>query len=133
MKDLSKSQLISPPDGDVVGTLTDPRVLATAGGVAVTAYAEKALYKANRGLFGIGSPGPGGRVIYYAAKADGSADTSAPAPQFGVNRNIARGVGIVGCIAAIEYSNNGPVQYGLLGGASVLLAHMLQDVVPALR
>ncbi|MEF2280386.1 hypothetical protein V3W47_18995 [Deinococcus sp. YIM 134068] len=130
---MNKSQLISPPDGNVLETLTDPRVLATAGGVAAYAYGEKALYKSARNLFGIASAGEGGKVVYYAVKADGTADTSATAPQFGTNRNVARAVGIVGSVALIEYSNSAPMQYALLGGASVLLTHMLQDVIPGLR
>ena len=130
---MNQQQLISPPNGDVVGTLTDPRVLSTGVGVVGMAYAEKYLWKSARGLFGTSVPSATGRPTFYAVKPDGTTDTSAPAPKLGINRQLARGAAVVGCIAGIEFSDSAPVQYGLLGAASVLLAHVIQDAFPVLN
>lgn len=130
---MTKSQLISPADGKVVETLTDPRVLATGVGVTVAAFGEKALFKSARQLFGVATPAAGGEIKYFEAKADGSADTSKEHPQFRTNRTVARGIGVVACIAGIEFSNSAPAQYGLLGAASLFMAHIVQDAVPFLR
>ena len=132
MREIVKSDLISPADGNVVETLTDPRVLATGVGVIGAAFGERALWKAARAQFGYAVPGPDGRPIYYGAKADGTQDT-APAPKLGVNRQLARGVLVVGAVAGIEFIDNAPAQYGLLGVAALLLAHVAQDAFPALN
>lgn len=131
---MTKSQLISPADGRVAETLADPRVLATVLGVVAGNAVEKAAFRGSRQMFGYAVPGANGKVVYYEGKADGSgADTSKPQPQYQTNRNLARAVTVVGCVAAIEYTNNGPAQYGFLGAGAVLLAHIIQDAVPALR
>lgn len=128
-----KAGLISPPDGKVIETLTDVRTLATVAGVTLGNAGEKALFRAGRDLFGIATPGAGGAVTYYKAKADGTADTTAPAPQFRTNRNVARAVAVVGAVAAIEYSNNAGAQFAALGAASIWFCHIVQDLVPQLR
>lgn len=134
---ISKDKLISPPDGKVVETLTDTRVLATVAGVTLGNAGEKQLFRAARSLFGVAVPGTDGQVVYYAAKSDGTADTSNPHPQFKVNRNVARAVGVVGAVAVIEYSGEGPsagvVQFAALGAASIWFCHIVQDFVPQLR
>lgn len=131
---MSKSQLLSPADGKVAETLTDARVLATVAGVTFGNVGEKYLFKTGRSLYGVAVPAAGGAVAYHPAKPDGSADTSAPASQqFRMNRNITRAVGVVGAVAVIEYTNNGPAQYALLGGAAIWFCHLLQDTIPGLR
>lgn len=131
---MQKAQLLSPPDGKVVETLTDSRVLATVAGVTVGNVAEKYLYKSARQMFGVAVAAAGGAVNYYHAKPDGSADTEkGAAPQFRVNRNVARAVGVVGAVAGIEYTGSGEAQYALLGAASIWFCHILQDTIPGLR
>lgn len=130
---MQKVQLLSPPDGHVVETLTDPRILATVGGVVAGNTAEKALFKGARQLFGVAAPAAGGTVKYFAAKEDGTADTSKESATYRTNRNVARAAGVIGAIAAIEYSNNGVAQYTLLGSAAVWFSHIVHDLVPALR
>lgn len=137
MKPMPKSQMLSPPDGKVVEALADPRILATIGGVTLGNAGEKALFRAGRSMFGHAVPAAGGTVKYHPAKADGTADTTQEAPQFRVNRNVARGVGLVGAIAASEFVKDTPtggvIQFGLLGSASIWACHLIQDLVPALR
>lgn len=136
---MQKSQLLSTPDGHVVETLTDPRVLATLAGVTFGNAAEKILFRQARGMFGVAVPAAGGAVNFYAAKADGTADTTQASPQYRTNRNAARAAGIVGAVALIEFTgseNNpatGPAQYALLGAASIWGCHLLQDLIPGLR
>lgn len=130
---MTKSQLISPADGNVAETLTDARVVTTVLGVVAASAAEKAIFRSSRQMFGVATPAAGGEIKYFEAKDDGTADTSKEHPQFRTNRNIARAAGVVGCIAAIEYTNNGPAQYGLLGAGAILFAHIIQDAIPALR
>ena len=131
---MQKAQLLSPADGKVVETLTDSRVLATIAGVTLGNAAEKQVLRAGRQLFGVAVPGTGGTVKYFPAKVDGTADTAAgESPTYRTNRNVARATGVVGAVAAIEFSNSGEVQYGLLGAASIWLCHVIQDLVPALR
>lgn len=129
---MQKVQLLSPADGNVVETLTDPRVIATGAGVIVTAFGERALWKAARQQFGFAVPGADGKPVYYGQKADGTQDTT-PAPKLGVNRQLARGALVVGAVAGIEFIDNGPAQYGLLGAAALLLAHIAQDAFPQLN
>lgn len=136
---MQKSQLLSTPDGKVVETLTDARLIATLAGVTLGNAAEKHLFRQARSMFGVAVPGPGGTVNFYAAKADGTADTTQTSPQYRVNRNAARAAGIVGAVALIEFTGNennpatGPAQYGLLGALSIWGCHLIQDLVPGLR
>ncbi|MFB9994488.1 hypothetical protein ACFFLM_21255 [Deinococcus oregonensis] len=125
--------LFSAPDGKVLETLTDSRTMAVAAGVTVGAAAEKALWRSGRAQFGVSAMSASGEVVYYAPKADGTADTTQPHPQFRTNRNVARAAGVVACVAGIEFSNNKEAQYGFLGAGAIFLAHIVQDVVPFLR
>lgn len=129
---IHKTQLLSPADGNVVQTLTDPRILATAGGVLAGNYGEKAIWKAARKTFGYAVPGQDGRAVYYGQKADGTQD-STPNPRLGMNRQLARGALVVGAVAAIEYIDSGEAQYLLLGAASLWLTHIAQDALPILN
>jgi hypothetical protein len=129
---ITKAQLISPPDGKVIETLTDTRTLATVVGVTLGNAGEKALFRAARDLFGVAAT-KDGAVVYYKAKPDGTSDTSEQHPQFRTNRNVARAVGVVGAVAAIEYTASAPAQYGALGAASIWFCHIVQDLIPQLR
>lgn len=122
---LKKEQWLSKPDGNIVGTLTDPRIVATAVGAAAGALIEKQLWTGNRAMFGISSL-ENGKLKFYAPDADGKA--GAEAPNLGTNRQLARLGLVVGCVAGIEYIPNGHAQYLLLGVAAVAMAHIFQDV-----
>ncbi|MBX8467268.1 hypothetical protein [Deinococcus sp. RIT780] len=50
-----------------------------------------------------------------------------------MNRQLARLGIVVACVAGIEYVPNGNAQYAFLGVAAVAMAHVLQDVFPAIR
>lgn len=130
---MTKTQLLSPADGRVAETLSDPRVLATVVGVVAGNALEKSLFRSARPTFGVAAQAANGKIVYYEAKPDGTADTTKPQPQFQTNRNLARAVAVVGTVAAIEYTNNGPAQYAFLGAGAVMLSHILQDAVPGLR
>lgn len=127
---MKKDQWLSKPDGNIIETLTDPRVLATAAGAAVGAVIEKQLWTGMRDTFGIASL-QGGTLKFYAPDADGKAGVEAP--QLGTNRQLARLGLIVGCVAGIEYVPNGNAQYAFLGVAAVAAAHVFQDLFPAIR
>ncbi|GGB80532.1 hypothetical protein [Deinococcus soli (ex Cha et al. 2016)] len=127
---MKKEQWLSKPDGNIIETLTDPRVLATAAGAAVGAVIEKQLWTGMRDTFGIASL-QGGQLKFYAPDADGKA--GAEAPQLGTNRQLARLGLVVGSVAGIEYVPNGNAQYAFLGIAAVAVAHILQDLFPAIR
>lgn len=125
---IQKTQWLSKPDGNIVQTLTDPRVLSTALGAAAGAVIEKQLWTGMRDTFGISSL-ENGRMKFYAPGEDGKA--GAEAPGLGTNRQLARLGLVVGCVAGIEYIPNGNAQYGFLGIAAVAFAHVLQDLFPA--
>ncbi|MVN89378.1 hypothetical protein GO986_21825 [Deinococcus sp. HMF7620] len=127
---MQKQQWLSKPDGNILETLTDPRVLATAAGAAVGAVVEKQLWTGMRDTFGIASM-QNGQLKFYAPDADGKAGEEAS--QLGMNRQLARLGLVVGCVAGIEYVPNGTAQYAFLGIAAVAVAHILQDAFPAIR
>lgn len=127
---MQKQQWLSKPDGNIIETLTDPRVLSTAAGAAAGAVLEKQLWTGMRDTFGVASL-ESGRLKFYAPDADGKA--GAEAPQLGMNRQLARLGIVVACVAGIEYVPNGNAQYAFLGVAAVAMAHVLQDVFPAIR
>ncbi len=125
--ELPTQQWLSKPDGNIIETLTDTRVLATAAGASMEAVLEKYLWTQYRSTFGIASS-VNGTIRYYAPKADGSAGDEAP--QLGTNRQLVR-LGLVALsVAGIEYIPNGRLQYVLLGVAAVSLAHIGQDLIP---
>lgn len=129
---IQKQQWLSKPDGNILETLTDPRVLATAAGAAAGAVLEKQLWTGNRATFGIASADSKGNLTFFAPTADGKVGD--PAPNLGMNRQLARLGIVVGCVAGIEYVPNGNAQYAFLGVAAVAMAHILQDAFPtALR
>lgn len=130
MLQLKKEQWLSKPDGNILETLTDPRVMATAAGAALGAVMEKSLWTGNRDTFGISSS-ENGKLKFYAPNAEGKAGDEIP--QLGTNRQLARLGIVVGCVAGIEYIPNGHAQYLFLGVAAVALAHVFQDLVPAAR
>jgi len=125
--ELPQQQWLTKPDGNILETLTDSRVLATAGGASLEAVLEKYLWTQYRSTFGIASS-VNGVVKFYAPDADGKA--GAEAPQLGTNRQLVR-LGLVALAATgIEYIPNGRVQYLLLGMAAVSVAHIGQDLIP---
>ncbi|THF88471.1 hypothetical protein E7T09_04500 [Deinococcus sp. KSM4-11] len=127
---MQKTQWLSKPDGNILQTLQDPRVLATAVGAAAGAAVEHQLWTGMRDTFGIASV-TNGKLKFYAPAADGSA--GAEAPQLGTNRQLARLGVVVACVAGIEYVPNGHAQYAFLGVAAVALAHVFQDVAAILN
>lgn len=127
---MKEQQWLSKPDGNIIQTLTDPRVLATAAGAAAGAVLEKQLWTSMRDTFGIASL-ENGKLKFYAPDADGKA--GAEAPGLGTNRQLARLGIVVGCVAGIEYIPNGHAQYAFLGVAAVAMAHILQDLFPTIR
>lgn len=131
---MNQNQLLSKPDGNIMGLLTDPRLSATAVGAVIGAAVEKTAYISNRGMFGIASRDSTGNVVYYRAGADGKATTTIDA-KLGSNRQLLRLGLMVGAIAVIEYvpDQSGLLQYGCLGTASVAAAHFIQEFFPALR
>jgi hypothetical protein len=128
--EIQKQNWLSKPDGNIVQTLTDPRVIATALGATAGAYLEKSLWTGARTTFGIASL-ENGKLRFYAPDATGKA--GAEAPNLGTNRQLTRLGIVVGCVAGIEYIPNGTAQYGLLGLAAVSMAHILQDLIPTIR
>lgn len=127
---MKEQQWLSKPDGNIIQTLTDPRVLATAAGAAAGAVLEKQLWTSMRDTFGIASL-ENGKLKFYAPDADGKA--GAEASSLGTNRQLARLGIVVGCVAGIEYIPNGHAQYAFLGVAAVAMAHILQDLFPTIR
>lgn len=122
---MKKEQWLSKPNGNIIETLTDSRIVATALGAAAGAVIEKGLWTSQRSTFGISSL-ENGKLKFYAPDADGKA--GAQAPNLGTNRQLARLGMVVGCVAGIEYIPNGHAQYLLLGIAAVAMAHIFQDV-----
>jgi len=101
--ELPQQQWLTKPDGNILETLTDSRVLATAGGASLEAVLEKYLWTQYRSTFGIASS-VNGVVKFYAPDADGKA--GAEAPQLGTNRQLVR-LGLVALAATgIEYIPN---------------------------
>lgn len=129
MMNVQKAQWLSKPDGNILETLTDPRVMATAAGAAAGAVIEKSLFVGMRDTFGIASL-ENGQMKYYAVNPEtGKAGTEAA--NLGMNRQMARLGLVVGCVAGIEYVPNGTAQYAFLGIAAVAMAHIFQDLAPS--
>ena len=125
---MQKQQWLSKPDGNIIETLTDARVLATAVGAAAGAVLEKNLWTGQRETFGIASL-ENGQMKFYAPDASGKAGVESS--QLGMNRQLARLGIVVACAAGIEYVPNGHAQYAFLGVAAVAMAHIFQDLAPA--
>ena len=134
MNNISGNQLLSKPDGNILELLTDPRLVATAGGAVVGAIAEKALFSSQRAAFGVATPVADGGVKYVKVDSTGKA-TSQEHQQAQQNRQLAHAGLVIGSIAAIEYIPNlpGPMQYVLFGVAVVSAAHLAQSLFPALK
>lgn len=128
--EIRQTQWLSKPDGNIVGTLTDPRIIATAVGAAAGAVLEKQIWIAARETFGVASL-ENGRMKYYAPSVSGKGKVGHENPALGNNRQLARAGIILGCVAAIEYTPSGTAQYALLGMAAVAAAHILQDIFPS--
>jgi hypothetical protein len=131
---VSQVQLLTKPDGNVLQTLQDSRVICTALGAAASGVLEKLAFAQPpvRKVVGFASE-KDNNLVFYAPKADGTPDTSKPAPQLGVNRQLLRLAGVAGCVAVIENTNSGQLQYVALGVAAVLIARVALDAVPSLQ
>lgn len=128
---MDTSRLISPPDGNVLETLTDSRVISTAFGAAIGAFGEKQLWISQRETFGIASLEKGKMKFY--AQDPATKKASKEAPELGTNRQLARFGIVVACVAGIESVPDGNIQYALLGAAAVAMSHMIQDLIPAIK
>ncbi|GGJ56577.1 hypothetical protein [Deinococcus roseus] len=131
---INQNQLLSKPDGNIMGLLQDPRLSATAVGAVIGAAVEKTAYTSNRAMFGVASRDSSGNVVYYRADSAGKATSTIDA-KLGTNRQLLRLGIMVGAVACIEYvpDKSGLLQYGCLGAASVAAAHFIQEFFPALR
>lgn len=125
---IPKQLWLSKPDGNIIETLTDARVIATAVGAAACAVLEKNLWTGQRSTFGISSL-ENGHMVFYAPTADGKAGD--PAPQLGTNRQLARLGLVVASVVVIETVPSGHAQYAALGLAACAMAHIFQDLFPA--
>ncbi len=128
---ITGNQLLTKPDGNIMETLTDPRVVATALGAVMTAVVERSLWTSQRANFGT-TVTENGIVKYYAVDPV-TGQKTVENPSLGTNRQMARLALVVAAVAAIEYIPDGHTQYAFLGVASVAMAHVLQDSLPGLR
>jgi hypothetical protein len=135
------SEYLSKPDGHILEFLKDPRVWATALGATLEAFLEKQIFPMNRGLFGYTAEA-GGTVIFVTKDVFENSKTfgvAADNSQIKMNRQLARAAMVGIFVAIIEFSRSGDpkmianLQYVCLGGASVAIAHLLQDFFPALQ
>lgn len=134
MFNIEGKQLLSKPNGDILGLLTDPRLVSTAAGAVVGAVAEKAIISSQRAAFGVATHGPDGTVKYKKVDANGAVST-ADHPSAQQNRALLHAGLVIGSIAAIEYIPNlpGPLQYLFFGVAVVSGAHLAQNLFPVLK
>ena len=129
---------LSKPDGNVLGFMQDQRVWAAAAGAISENLLEKQLFTSLRDNFGLARDVSGQRI--YVKKDDEKkvATVAMNTPQFGINRQASRAATVVAAVAAIEYTKSQnrsfavPFQYAMLGVATTALAHIFQDLFPAL-
>jgi hypothetical protein len=131
---VNNTLLLTKPDGNVLQTLQDSRVVSTALGAVAAGAMEKIAFSQTpvRKVVGFAVE-KDGALVFYPPKADGTPDTGKPSPQLGVNRQLLRLAGVVGCVAVIENTNSGQLQYAALGVAAVLMARIALDLIPSLQ
>ncbi|HEX2865357.1 MAG TPA: hypothetical protein VHN99_12370 [Deinococcales bacterium] len=132
---MNPNLLLVKPNGNAMDLLADPRVWSTAAGALVEAAAEGVAFSNLRQVFGYANTETDGTVTWHEAKPDGKGGLI---PQTALSdtpktyRQVAR-LALVGLSAlAIEHLDNGELQYALLGASAVAVAHILQDLLPAL-
>ncbi|WP_034343999.1 hypothetical protein [Deinococcus misasensis] len=133
MFNIEGKQLLSKPDGNILGLLTDPRLVSTAVGAVTGAVAEKAIFSSQRAAFGVAVPTADG--VKYKKVDQNGAVTNQDHPQAQQNRALLHAGMVIGSIAAIEYIPNlpGPLQYIFFGVAVVSGAHLAQSLFPSLK
>ena len=134
---------LSKPDGHILEFLKDPRIWATGAGATLEAFIEKQVFPMNRQFFGYTTE-VGGTVIFvrkdiYEGSTKKDFTVTADNAQIKMNRQLFRAALIGIFVAIIEFSKSGSpamianLQYLCLGGASVAIAHLIQDFFPTLQ
>ncbi len=132
---MDKVQLLTKPDGNILDTVRDPRVVGAAiGAVASTALEKLAFTQpAVRKYVGFAQEKDGNLVV-LAPDAKGLPDVAKGHQQSLFNqRQLVRLATIGACVAGIEATANGQLQYILMGAAVVSMARIVLDIVPGLQ
>jgi hypothetical protein len=130
-----KVQLLTKPDGNVLQTVTDPRVIGAALGAVGSSAIEKLAFSqpALRKFVGFAQE-KDGNLLILAPDKDGKPDaTKGHQSNLFTQRQLVRLVGVGACVTGIEATSNGQLQYALMGAAVVLMARIVLDIVPGLQ
>lgn len=133
-----ENDYLSKPDGNVLGFLQDQRVWSAAAGAIAENLVEKQLFTSMRQNFGVARDVNGQRIFVDVANEKKTATLAMNNPSFQTNRHASRVATVIAAVAAIEYTKSQnrsfvvPFQYAMLGAATTALAHIFQDLFPAL-
>jgi hypothetical protein len=128
-------QLLTKPDGNILQTLQDPRVISTAVGAFAVAVLEKIAFTQPfmRGIVGFAAEDKGNLVI-LGPDANGKPDAKGGHKSaLMTQRQLTRLAGVVGCVTLIENTRDLKLQYGLLGAAALLTARVAVDLIPGIQ